>query len=250
MDILAIFVVCTFSGVLTGMLGVGGGLIIVPAFLSIMPFFGIDNLDIHHIVAISATCVFINSATTVFYRRNEEFLPKKFIIKLAIAIMIGTLLGAYYSSFAPAKLIYWIYVVMCLVSLFLIHHKIHIEFKDNRLKPLLYGTFAIIGSVSASIGIGGAVQFATALKVFTGKTTKNLLPSITMLVLIHAFFAFSSKFALGLVTLKIIPIAMISSLIGSKIGIKICEKMTSKAINISMSVVLLLALLRVTMELF
>ena len=65
MEYAVIFLVCTFSGVLTGLLGIGGGMIIVPAFLVIMPFFGVE-LNLHQIIAISSTCVFANCAATAF----------------------------------------------------------------------------------------------------------------------------------------------------------------------------------------
>ena len=82
-----------------------------------------------------------------------------------------------------------------------------------------------------------------------GKDTKALLPTITMLVLIHAFFAFSSKFALGHVTLSIIPIAFFASIIGSKIGVVISRKLSCIMINRLMSIVLILGLIKIIHEL-
>jgi uncharacterized membrane protein YfcA len=164
--------------------------------------------------------------------------------------MVGTILGAYGSSFSASRFIFCVYILVCLMALYFINHRVHIDLANSRLKPLLYITFAFIGAISATVGVGGAVQFATALKCFSGKTTKMLLPTITLLVAIHAFFAFASKLVLGFVTLQIIPIAIIASLLGAKAGIKISKRMTSKTINIWMSSVLCIGLLRILWELF
>ena len=249
MEIVLIFFICAFSGVLTGTLGVGGGLVIVPLFLSVLPLFGI-SFSLAEVIGISATCVFINSAVTAFYRRKEKFLPFQVIAPLAVSIIIGTVLGAYFSDFAPKFVILSIYIAVSLFSIYLINGEIYCDLKQKKLGFLLYVIFAFIGAISSSIGIGGAVLFATALKCFMGKDTKELLPSITMLVLIHAFFAFSSKFALGHVTLSIIPIAFLASIVGAKIGVKISRKLSCVAINRLMSIVLILGLIKIIHELF
>lgn len=246
MELILIFCICTFSGFLTGLLGVGGGMVIVPAFLGILPLFGM-NFSLQEIVAISATCVFINSAVTTFYRRKEKFLPFSSISPLVFSVITGTILGAYFSDFAPKYVILGIYIMISLFSIYMLNGEIYFNLKN---KFFVYILFAFIGALSASIGIGGAVLFATVLKCFWGKNTKELLPTITILVLVHAFFAFTSKLALGHVTLMIIPIAFVASLVGSKIGVIISRKLTSKILNILMSSVLILGLAKIVHELF
>ena len=246
MEFLLIFCICAFSGFLTGLLGVGGGIVIVPLFLGLLPLFGL-KFSLQTVIGISATCVFINSAVTTFYRRNEEFLSFSTIAPMVFSIIIGTISGAYLADFAPKYIILGIYIGVSLFSIYILNGEIYFKLKN---KFFVYVLFAFIGAISASIGIGGAVLFATLLKCFWGKNTKELLPTITILVLVHAFFAFISKLALGHVTLMIIPIAFAASIIGSKIGVIVSKKLTSKLLNILMSVVLILGLIKIIHELF
>jgi len=250
MEYFAIFTVCAISGVFTGLLGIGGGLIIVPAFLSILPLFGVKHFSLHEIIGISATCVFFNSLSSLYYRRKEKFLPEKLMTKLLIFIMVGTAIGAYYSSFAPYKLLLLIYIVVCVISGFLLKKDIRIEIKNKTLMFALYISFAGIGALGASIGIGGAILFTTALKCFLEKSTKELLPSVTLIVAIHAMVAFGVKLYNNDVTLMIVPIAILSSLVGAKIGVTISRKLSSNAISNLMIITLVVALTRVTIEFF
>jgi len=247
-ELIAIFTVCAVSGVFTGLLGIGGGLIIVPAFLCVLPFFGIDHFTIHQIIGISATCVFFNSTMSLFYRRKEEFLARGMVLKMAAAIIVGTLSGAILSSHAPAKVLFSIYACVALTSIYLIKSEVRFGLENPRLKPLLYVIFMFIGAVSAAIGIGGAILFATALKCFFNKTPKELLPTITLLVAIHAVFAFIGKAISGDITLMIIPIAVLSSALGAKIGVAISRKLNSNTITNLMVITLILALIRVTLQ--
>ncbi len=249
MEYFLIFCVCVFSGFLTGLLGVGGGIVIVPLFLSVLPLFGII-FSLQEVIGISATCVFINSSVTAFYRRKEKFLPFKTIMPLVISIIIGTILGAYFSDFAPKYIILGIFILVNLFSIYLINGEVYCDLRQKKISFILYVIFAFIGAISSSIGIGGAVLFATALKCFLGKDTKELLPTITILVLCHAFFAFASKFILGHVALFIIPIAFTASLLGSKIGVIVSKKLTSKVLNILLTIVLILGLVKIIHELF
>ena len=247
---LIIFSVCVFSGILTGLLGIGGGLIIVPMFMTVLPFFGVDMLTTHQIVAVSTTCVFFNSATTAFYRRKEEFADKKLIALLSVFIILGTVSGSYLSSFAPDNLIFIIYILVCLTSLYLFNKTVFIDLANSKFKFLLYLIFSLIGALSSTIGIGGAVFFATALRCFINSDTKKLLPTITLLVLVHAAFAFFSKLALGEVVYSMIPIAILASLIGAKIGTIISKHVTTKVINIMMQAVLIFGLIRISLAFF
>lgn len=248
LEFFLIFIICTFSGFLTGLLGVGGGIIIVPLFLGILPLFGIV-FELPAVIGISATCVFINSLVTAFYRRKENFLPIKTILPLAIFIILGTIIGSYISDFAPKAIILGIFILVNIFSIYLINNDIYYDLKEKNLKYVLYIIFAFIGAISSAIGIGGAVLFATALKCFMDKETKQLLPTITILVLIHAFFAFSSKLVLGHITYSIIPIAFIASLLGSKIGVITSKRLSNKTINILMSIALILGLIKIIQEL-
>ena len=249
LEISVIFAVCTLSGFLTGLLGLGGGLVIIPAFLAVLPLFGI-NYDIHQIIGISAACVFVNSTMSVFYRRHENFMPLKIVIGLGISIIIGTLTGAYLSSFAPRESLLWIFSIISILSIILINKDFYYDLTKSKYSFLIYPIFAFIGAISASIGIGGALLFATALKCFTDKNAKELLPTITLLVLIHAFFAFLGKLSVGNVTWIIIPISLPASMIGAKIGVVISKKLSPSVITKLMSVTLGIALLKVIFELF
>ncbi|MBR1976653.1 sulfite exporter TauE/SafE family protein [bacterium] len=247
MEQLAILTICTISGIFTGLLGIGGGLIIIPAFMIILPFFGISHFTPHQIIAISSTCVLLNSSFGLFYRRKEKFLDKKFVFSASTAVIIGTLISAYTTSYAPIKPIFAIYILVCLISIYLMKHEVHFQFKNNGFLYLLFG---FIGAISAAIGIGGAVLFATVLKCFRKETTKELLPTITLIVALHAVFAFLGKMCAGAIVYSVIPAALLASIIGAKIGVKISKKLSTKIIENLMVLILLIAIIRVGFEFF
>ena len=106
MENLAVFLICTISGIFTGLLGIGGGLIIVPAFLVILPLFNITSISSHEIIGISSTVVLLNSLAGLFYRRGEEYLEKKFLIIFSSDIF-SAILRIFKRFFSGALSIYF-----------------------------------------------------------------------------------------------------------------------------------------------
>lgn len=247
---LLIFLTCLISGLLTGMLGIGGGLVIIPMFMTILPAFGVTHYTIHQIIGISATCVFINSAISIFYRRHERFLPKKLILQIALVIIAGTILGNILSDMSSKNAILLIYMAFCLVSIYLLKKDIYFDLKHSKFKGLMYIIFLFSSILSAILGIGGAVFFAIGLKCFVVNDTKKLLPSTTLLVAINALFVFSEKVVMQIISLEIIPIAIVASLLSVKLGVLISKKLTAKFLNNALLIVMILGLVRIMVEFF
>ena len=250
--IIALFAVFTVSGFFTGLLGLGGGLVIVPVFMAAMSFPGVHlTYSVHQIIGISSACDFVNSAITLFLRRKEDFLSSKSLLCIIPATIVGTFGGAIISSFVSAKLLLLLFVLVSVISLILINKKENCQTcAINAHLPEIFSIFALIGAISASVGIGGAMLFAAALKTLTGKTPKELLPTITMLVFAHAFFAFLGKSITGNVVFPVIALAVPASFIGASLGIKLSRGLSAQRINQYMSLFLIVAVIKVLYETF
>lgn len=88
---------------LAGLLGIGGGLIIVPALLFLLPKFGVPaDIAMHMALATSLACIIITSGSSAFnhYRMNNIDM---FVVKFLIpGVILGGFGGSFVAEFIPS----------------------------------------------------------------------------------------------------------------------------------------------------
>lgn len=98
------------TGIFTGLLGVGGGFLIVPALQRFTP------LSMHHIVATSLMVIALISGSTVTMALwHSQALPPGSWFFIC-AVIVGMLAGRFLSPRLPTRTIQWTFVILCLLA--------------------------------------------------------------------------------------------------------------------------------------
>lgn len=146
-----------FAGIIGGLLGLGGGIIIVPALLFIYLKLGLQpEILMHLAVATSlATIVFTSISSTIAHHRRDAVIWQQ-VVLLVPGIILGCILGAAIADFLPSN------TLRLLFGLFELLVAIQIGFgikpSARRQLPGKFGmivTGSVIGTVSTILGIGG-----------------------------------------------------------------------------------------------
>src|SRR4029079_8315490 len=84
-----------FAGTAAGMLGIGGGLIVVPCLYYIFSYFGPEpNLAMHMAAATSLASMVFTAGTSVYSHHRRNLVVWPIFWQLLPGIIIGTILGA------------------------------------------------------------------------------------------------------------------------------------------------------------
>lgn len=146
-----------FAGTLAGMLGVGGGLVIVPVLAWVFLGFGIDDSVIMHLAVGTslATIVFTSiSSVRAHHRRGAVQWPA--VTGLMPGIVLGVFLGALLAEGLPTAVLRNVFGVFELLVAAQMGFSLLPE--AHRSLPGRIGMTAaggVIGGVSAVVGIGG-----------------------------------------------------------------------------------------------
>lgn len=158
-----------FSGLLAGLLGVGGGIVIVPVLFSIFPFFGIhDSVQMKLAVGTSLATIIptsIQSARKHFARGTMDVpLLRSLIPSIAFGVLLGTLLGVVVRGDAHTAVFAVIAAAVALNMAFTgPDWRLREAFPAGRRRHAI-GTF--IGASSAMMGIGGGTVGVPILSMF------------------------------------------------------------------------------------
>lgn len=159
-------------GFLAGLLGIGGGLVIVPVLSSILLYFEVlppEQVVVAAIATSLASILFTSTSSAIAHHKNGN-VPWD----LAPWVMIGVAFGALISGFMAALLPEQVVRMVFSVSVVLIAIKMFISSKNDSPKErkipnkgLLTIFTTITGGLSAMIGIGGGALLVPLLTFFS-----------------------------------------------------------------------------------
>lgn len=142
---------------MAGLLGIGGGLIIVPALLYLLPLMGVSvELSMHMALATSLASIIVTSGSSAFNHLTLGNVDK-FVVKWLIpGVVFGGFLGANIAEWIPTHYLPKIFGIIVLFLGFQMLYSIkamHTKPMPSRTVTTLYG--AGIGVISSLAGIGG-----------------------------------------------------------------------------------------------
>lgn len=251
-EILSFCVLGIFSGFFSGLLGIGGGVFIVPCLSMLFAHLGFDrNLTIKYAIATSLG-IMIFTAISSFYAHMKKQNVKVDIFKKIIAgIVIGTIFGAYFDHFIDEKYLR----ILFGIYLFLISVKMLFDLKEKKQEKkvswaCLFTVGTIIGFKSGVLGVGGgsiSVPFFRYLGISIRKAA-GTSAGITLIVSIVGSISFilvgknltqSREYFFGYVYLPALVSIGFFSLIFANIGARMTQRVSNKALQIIFGVILL-----------
>jgi len=145
------------AGIMAGLLGVGGGLIIVPVLVSLFTWQGFDPSHIVHLaIGTSLATIVATSISSAYAHHQHKAVLWPVFVRLAPGIVVGAVIGAIIADFMPAQ------TLRCFFAIFelLVAAQMLLGAKPaaHRQLPGLIGitsTGGFIGSLSSIVGIGG-----------------------------------------------------------------------------------------------
>ncbi|MCK9260427.1 MAG: sulfite exporter TauE/SafE family protein [Azoarcus sp.] len=157
------------AGVLAGLLGVGGGIVIVPVLYHLFTLLGIDeSVRMHVAVGTSLATIIPTSIMSARAHRKRGSLDRKLLRTLIPAVIVGVVIGSVLSGYLSGKVLTSIFAVMALlVALNMAFKRDGFALGDGLPGPV--GTSLIggvIGGISTLMGIGGGTLSVPTLSAF------------------------------------------------------------------------------------
>jgi uncharacterized protein len=158
-----------FAGILAGLLGVGGGIVIVPVLFHMFTLLGVDeSVRMHMAVGTSLGTIIPTSIRSLRAHQKKgavDFdLLKRWALPMLFGVMVGTTLAAYVNG---AVLTAVFATVALLVAFNMAFGKEEWRLGDELPGRGGQGLIAsVIGGVSAMMGIGGGTFGVTVMTLF------------------------------------------------------------------------------------
>jgi uncharacterized membrane protein YfcA len=158
----------TLAGTLSGLLGVGGGIIVIPAFLILFQSYGFSPEILMHCAAgTSLAAMIVTSGFAVFahYRNGAQF--GKVLYKMIPGLIIGTALGSiagFYINSQVLRSLFGLFLIWVAFKEFFIKRAIREPSQKLPATRVVFSGASGIGIFSGLLGIGGGTMIVPFLE--------------------------------------------------------------------------------------
>ncbi len=160
-------------GFLAGLLGIGGGLVIVPILSSLLLHFDIlpaDQVVIGAIATSLASILFTSTSSAIAHHKNGN-VPWELAPWIMTGVALGALISGFMASLLPDNIVRLVFAVcVVLIAIKMFYSSAKTSSTTERPMPnkgLLTLLTTITGSLSAMIGIGGGALLVPLLTFFS-----------------------------------------------------------------------------------
>ncbi|MFZ8848884.1 MAG: sulfite exporter TauE/SafE family protein [Thermoproteota archaeon] len=233
MDLITVLIIILASftaGFIGSILGIGGGIIIVPTLTNL-------GYPIEMVIPASLLAILFNSMISSVKYSMKNLINYKLGLNLSILTIFGAIIGSMVFIIINKKILYILFgiIIIILAILILKIRKIKIN------KSLGFLMFIFGGIISNLLGVGGGVLFTPLLNlIFNLDLKKSVATSLLMIGIVTGigtliyFYERLLDLYLGLLTATGI---IIGSFLGSSIMISIKEKHQRLALGSLLSVI-------------
>ncbi|CAM3902551.1 sulfite exporter TauE/SafE family protein [Rheinheimera salexigens] len=168
--ILITLVLGAVVGFLAGLLGIGGGLIIVPALVMLLPAYGIIAPENAMVVAIatSLASIIVTASSSVLAHHRRDNVPWSIATAVLIGAAIGATIVGYFAHNISDDILKRVFAVaVLLLALRSLGSRKTIGNKPLPSKGWLGFISAVLGGIASLLGIGGGALFVPLLNYFS-----------------------------------------------------------------------------------
>ncbi len=235
------------AGFMAGLLGVGGGIIMVPALYYAFTVLDFDIVTRMHLsvgtsLAIIIPTSIISTRTHMEYDAVDFKMVKSFGIFILLGVIAGTFLAV---NLKTPALVLFFSIFAFIVGIFFIFVREKLMDNPKKISDLIKNiSGVIIGFISVPLGIGGGSLMVPFMRTFGYDIRKSigtaaavgfliaLSGTLTMITGGELINNVTSPFSLGYINLLgfivFVPVTMIMARVGAKAVYKIDKKILSK----------------------
>ncbi|HOJ38292.1 MAG TPA: sulfite exporter TauE/SafE family protein [Ignavibacteriales bacterium] len=223
--LLALLVLGLFAGILSGLFGIGGGIVMVPAMIVLFNFSMLQA----NAVSLAAMLLPVGILGVIKYYK-EGFIDLKIALIISLGLMIGSGFGAEIALWINVKILEKLYVVFLLYNVFLYfglkfskQKKVY-HLKTSTLNFIIVGIIA--GVIAGMFGKGGGIIIVPFLINFfnfdTRKATATSLAALQLPVGLPGVYLYAVNGQLNYIFAAMLAAGIIiGTYLGTHIAIRI-----------------------------
>ncbi len=232
------------GGFLSGLLGLGGAIFMIPLLLYIPPLLGVGQFDMKQVAAISMVQVLSASLTGVIVHNKNKFVSKSLLVYMGLCNALGNLAGSFYSQHTKSSFLLSIFAtlaVIAAVAMFIPKREQGQGITPDELeynKPLAMIVSLAIGVFGGMVGAPGAFLYIPVMIYLLNIPTRIVIGSTLGIVFFGAVAGTVGKMATGQIIWPAALALVVGTVPGAQFGGGVSKKVNTKYLRIAIAVII------------
>lgn len=249
-----LFALGLIGGFFSGLLGIGGGIIIVPLLLYVPSLIGFEAISMKTAAAITIVQSLAGSFSGLVVHKKSNFVHPKLIIYMGSGVVLGSLMGSYFSKQINGEVMLGIFAGMALIATVLMFIPCK---KDDDLpveevefnKYLAFSVAMLVGILGGIVGQGGAFILIPLMLYVLKIPTRIALGSSVAITFLSALAGFIGKWGSGQIPFVMAIVLVAGALMGAQPGGHLSNRLQTASLRTVLSVLIAFTALKMWFEL-
>ncbi len=252
--IVVLFSLGLIGGLFSGLLGIGGGIIMVPLLLYVPILFGLEAISMKTAAAITMVQSMAGSLSGLVVHKKSKFVHPQLVIYMGTGSFMGSLTGSFFSKQITGEVMLGIFAAMALVAtvLMFIPRKETDDLPVENVDFNKYFAFFValqVGLLGGIVGQGGAFILIPMMLYVLKIPTRIALGSSLAISFLAGLAGFIGKWGSGQIPFVMAMVLVIGALIGAQLGGHLSKRLQTATLKAILSVLIAFTALKMWFDL-
>jgi uncharacterized membrane protein YfcA len=239
----------------SGLLGVGGAIVMIPLLLYAPPLLGVGALDVKAVSGVTMAQVFVAALSGMLAHRRRRAVHAELVWLGGLAMAAASFVGALASIHVADKALLFVFALMATAAVFLMLAPVQrvdppaVETPLRFSRPRILWVAGIVGVAAGLVGAGGAFLLVPLLLAVVRVPIRLAIGSSLGIVTLSATAGLAGKLATGQVPLAAALMVTLGAVPGAQVGAALSHRVAAKRLKWVLAAVILVTVSRVWWDL-
>ncbi len=253
---LFLFVAGSTVGFFSGLLGIGGGIVMFPLLLYLPPVLGFEGINVKSITGLTMIQGFFASFSAMLFYHEQRLVNKRLVLTLGLSLFLSSLAGALFSGSVQDKVLLFIFGVMALaaaVMMFIPRSYSKDDLREDAVdfhRPTAIFVGIIVGFFIGMVGQGGAFIIIPILLYLLKIPLRVALGSTLAIGLFSSTAGLVGKIATGQVPFRIAAALLLGAVPFARFGGYVSQKTKTQFLRWILAVIISATAIKIWSDIF